>query len=211
MKRLGGVYLVIDPTRNWENLLQQLDLALKGGLHIVQVWNHWTEGISESEKLDFLDKVKKSCFRFNVVVIMHEDWKLAIQSGLNGVHFDEIPNNFSEIREALKDKIIGTTVGNDMKKIKWADEQRITYISFCAIFPSPSVETCEIVKPENIKAARAITDLSIFLSGGIKPENLAQLHGLDFDGVAIISGILDAPNPTEAVESYLSTLHELKQ
>ncbi len=211
MNRLEGVYLVIDPKRNWKTLLRQLDLALQGGVHIVQIWNHWAEGVAQNEKLDFLNKVKKTCSKFNVSVLMHEDWKLAVQSGLNGVHFDETPNNFIEIRAALKGKIIGATVGNDMEKIKWADEQKLTYISFCAVFPSSSVETCEIVKPENIKAARVITDLSIFLSGGIKPENLRQLHGLDFDGVAIISGILDAPDPTMAVESYLLALQRLKQ
>lgn len=211
MKRLGGVYLVIDPKRNWETLLQQLSLALKGGLHMVQIWNHWDEGISEDEKSDFLYELRKLCFEFDVAAIMHEDWRLAVQYGLNGVHFDQIPTNFNEVRVALKNKFIGLTVSNDLNQIRWADEQRISYISFCAVFPSSSVESCEIVNPETIKAARSITDLSIFLSGGIRPENISRLRGLKFDGVAVISGILDASNPTSVVESYISALNRQEE
>ncbi len=207
MSRLGGVYLVIDPTRNREALLKQLDLAMKGGLNIVQIWNHWKEGFSENEKLDFLKELKGLCSQFEVNMIMHEDWKLGMQAGLDGVHFDEIPSDFDEVQAALKNRIIGLTVGNDPDRIKWADEQRISYISFCAVFPTSSVENCEIVRPESIRAAKEITDMSIFLSGGIKPENLSQLRALEFDGVAVISGILDANDPTQAVESYISELN----
>lgn len=207
MSRLGGVYLVIDPTRNREVMLRQLDLALKGGLSIVQIWNHWKEGVSENEKLDFLKELKGLCSQFEVKLIMHEDWQLSMQAGLDGVHFDEIPSDFDEVQAALKNRIIGLTVGNDPARIKWADEQRIGYISFCAVFPTSSVDNCEIVRPESIRAAKEITDMSIFLSGGIKPENLSQLRGLDFDGVAVISGILDASDPSKAVEAYISELN----
>ncbi len=203
--------MVIDPKRNWDTLLQQLYWALTGGINVVQVWNHWDEGTLAESKAHFLSDLKALCARFKVAVIMHEDWELAIQAELDGVHFDAIPDNFGEVQIALQEKIIGLTVGNDLSQIRWADQQKISYISFCAVFPTSSVEHCEIVNPENIIAAKAITDLSLFLSGGIKPENVSRLRDLDFDGVAVISGILDAQNPTDAVKSYISELNRLKE
>lgn len=210
MKGLNGVYLVVDPKRNWENLLLKLDKALKGGLNIVQIWNHWAENISMGKKLEFLDKIKKLCANFNVPVLMHEDWELARQTGLDGVHFDEIPIRFNDVQKELNGKIVGLTVGNDLDKIRWAEEQNINYISFCAVFPSSSVDICEIVDQKNIHVARTMTNVSIFLSGGIRTDNLKYLDKLDFDGVAIISGILDATDPTEAVQEYILELQRIK-
>lgn len=210
MKKLSGVYLVIDPKRDWSTLLGQLKEALQGGLNIVQVWNHWKEDISHQEKTEFLDEVSELCIHFDVPVLMHEDWELALKANLDGVHFDEIPDDFDHIKEALNQKIIGITVSNDLEKIKWADRQKLSYISFCSVFPSSSVDTCEVVRPENIKAARNITDLNIFLSGGIKPENTLQLNKFDFDGVAIISGILDEHDPAKAVKNYIQALQKQK-
>ena len=210
MKRLGGVYLVIDPKRNWEDLLLKLEGALKGGLSIVQIWNHWAENIPAGKKLEFLNRIKAHCSNFDVPVLMHDDWELADQAGLDGVHFDEVPTRFDEVQKALDHKIIGLTVGNDLDKIRWAGKQNISYISFCAVFPSPSVDTCEIVDPGNIRMARKMTDMPIFLSGGIQTGNLKHLNKLEFDGVALISGILDATDPTKAVKEYISMLKSIE-
>ena len=210
MKKLEGVYLVIDPKRNWESLFQKLDGALKGGLNVVQVWNHWAENIPMEKKLEFLNKIKMLCANFDVPVLMHDDWQLADRAGLYGVHFDEIPSNFEEAQNTLKGRIIGITVGNDLDKIRWANQQGIDYISFCAIFPSSSVDTCEMVDQKNIQMARTIIDVPIFLSGGIRTENLKHLAKLDFSGVAIISGILDAADPAKAVRKYIVDLQKIK-
>lgn len=208
MKKLAGVYLVIDPKREWSTLLEKLKAALEGGLNIVQVWNHWEDHVNKGAKRTFLEDVKQLCQPFDVPVLMHEDWKIAVDAHLDGVHFDEIPADFDQIAAILKDKVIGITVSNDIDKIKWADRQLLAYISFCSVFPSSSVDTCEIVRPENIRAARAITDLQLFLSGGMNPENMSQLEDVDFDGVAIISGILDAVDPTQAVKDYICAIQQ---
>ncbi|WP_168797655.1 thiamine phosphate synthase [Neolewinella litorea] len=210
MKRPHGVYLVVDPKRDWPELLRQLARALEGGLGLVQVWDHWTEGISRKQQLDFLGEVAARCGEYGVPVLMHEDWALALEAELQGVHFDEIPADLATIRTALGGKIIGVTVGNDPVKIKRAGELGADYISFCAVFPSSSVGSCEIVRPENIRAARTVTDVAIFVSGGIRPGNLSRLAGLDFDGVAVISGILDAADPAAAVNAYHLALQKLK-
>lgn len=208
--RLSGVYLVIDPSKNWQELLNKLELALEGGVQIVQVWNHWKENITAPDKAEFLSEVKALCTQYSVPILMHEDWRLCVQQALQGVHFDEIPENFSEIETSLQDKIIGITVGNDNERILWAERQSVSYISFCAVFPSTSVDTCEIVRPETIAEARRITQKPIFLSGGIQIRNLRQLKGLEFEGIAIVSGILSAENPKKATEDYIQELLKIK-
>ncbi len=210
MKWLKGIYLVIDPNQEWEVLLGKLHAALKGGVNIVQIWNHWQPHLGRHSKLKFISEVKALADPFGVPVLMHDDWELALDAGLQGVHFDEVPDKFHLVKKALPTRFIGLTVGNDLELIAWAEEQALSYISFCAVFPSSSVSSCELIDQENISLARKITRLPIFLSGGIQTGNLARLKHLSFDGIAVISGILSAANPEEAVRQYWKKLKALE-
>lgn len=203
MNKLNGIYLVIDPSQNWEDLFLKTQQALEGGVKILQIWDHWKKEISREEKKTFCSEIKKLATSFHVPVILNEDWELANETNLDGLHLDQIPTNFDKIREALKGKIVGLTVSNQEDLIIWAEKNQLSYISFCSISPSNSVDTCELVKPESIKKARKLTSLPIFLSGGISLENLEKLNRFTYDGIAVISGILSANDPKIATQDYL--------
>jgi thiamine-phosphate pyrophosphorylase len=206
MKRLGRLYLVLNPTKDWDELLTSLHQALKGGVGIVQVWDHWAEEVTDSAKGTLLVRIKELADKFQVAVLLNEDWELALAYGLDGVHFDRIPEDWDKAKIQLRKKLIGITVGNDLETVRWANENRLAYISFCSVFPSSSVDTCEIVLPGTIKKAREMTDIPIFLSGGIRLENLPLLERYSYEGIAVISGILNEENPREAANAYLKQL-----
>lgn len=206
MKKLQGLYLVLDPAKDEESLLAGLRQSLAGGVGLVQIWNHWAAAFSRQEKLKLIGKVQAVAQRYSVPVLINEDWELALDAGLHGVHFDGIPDNWKEIQLALQGKLIGITVGNDLDLVRWADENRLSYISFCSVFASSSVTTCELVTPESIQVARELTQIPIFLSGGIRPENLPQLEKHSYQGIAVISGILGAVDPKQAASDYLEKM-----
>lgn len=52
--------------------------------------------------------------------------------------------------------------------------------------------------------------MPLFLAGGIKPENMSKLVGLPFDGVAVVSGIMDSEKPNETIKAYLKQLRKNK-
>lgn len=146
---------------------------------------------------------------YDVPVLVNEEWQLLKTTALHGVHFDTVPNHFDNIRKEIgRDFICGITCSNDLGVIEWADENRLDYISFCAMFPSPSVDNCPIVRPETVQKAREITSLPLFLSGGITLDNLGTLDNLDFDGVAVISGILKSDNPGKAASEIQQALNK---
>ena len=208
MTNLNGIYLVIDPAMG-DNLLEKLSQALHGGLGLIQLWNHWPEEFGHLQKKSFIEQVKQVCSPYGTPILMHEDWELALETGLSGVHFDEIPLNWEEVKHLLANHIVGATVGNDFDRITWLNEQGLSYLSFCAMFPSPSVQSCEIVTPEVVQKTRVVTSLPLFLSGGIRPDNLHELSHLDFQGIAVISGIMSADNSEKAVREYHSILNDL--
>lgn len=208
--RLNSVYLVVDPSRDQTRLIDKVEQALEGGVDILQIWNHWPDGMRKADREQLATYIQKMGASYDVPVLINDDWKILSSTQLDGVHFDNIPENFEQIKEEIgRDFIAGITCSNDLEVVKWADEHGLDYISFCAMFPSPSVGSCEIVRPETVQKAREITDLPLFLSGGITPDKIGELAELDFNGVAVISGILNADEPQQMTSDYKYALGEL--
>lgn len=206
-KKLNGVYLVIDPSVKKSILLEKVQAALEGGVAILQIWNNWSEETGGEEKESLIHEILAMARDFEVPVLINDDWELLNSTRLHGVHFDEMPGDFRRIKEEInRDFIAGITCENDLNVVRWADKNGFDYISFCAMFPSPSVGSCEIVSPETVRRARELTDLPLFLSGGITPEKVGELDHLDFSGVAVISGILNADSPDQKTLEYQTAL-----
>jgi thiamine-phosphate pyrophosphorylase len=210
-KITGGIYLVLDPSMEKSSLYQKLRAALEGGVQLLQIWNNWPVDFDRDKKIELVSSLTGIAGQFSVPVLVNEEWELVEETNLSGVHFDEIPEDFARIKQRLQaDSIFGVTCSNDLHVVEWADQHRLDYISFCAMFPSSSAGSCEIVTSETVQKARLLTDLPLFVSGGITPDNLCELRELDIAGVAVISGILSHEQPKEAALLYTNLLKELK-
>lgn len=207
-ENLNGIYLVVDPNMEQEKLLNKVEQALEGGVRILQIWNNWPDGMHEADREQLVTYITGMANNYDVPVLINEDWKLLKNTEAQGIHFDSKPDDFDRVREEVaRDFIAGITCSNDLDVVRWAAENDFDYISFCAMFPSPSVGSCEIVKPETVRKARKLTDMPLFLSGGITPENINELDGLEFNGVAVISGILKDDTPREKASNYNQALN----
>ncbi len=202
----GGVYLVIDPSMRADELLTKLEEALKAGLAAVQIWNN---GPVHTDKFELIACVGSLCRIHHTPLLIDNDWQLMLRSPeLDGVHFDSIPPDLAEIQSKISRPFMaGITCSGDLDVIRWAHDQRLDYVSFCAMFPSSSASSCSIVMPEVVKQARQLTELPIFVSGGITPENIPPLRQrAPFDGVAVISGIMSSNDPRTTVKLYQNAL-----
>lgn len=210
IKVVGGLYLVLDPSIQQELLLSKLKSALKGGVGILQIWNNWPVPFEKSHKIDLINRILEVSEKHDVPVLINNEWDLVKDTRLSGIHFDKIPNNFDTLKaEFNRELIIGVTSGNKLATVEWADKNKIDYISFCSLFPSRSAGVCEIVTTDTILKARKITQIPLFVSGGITNDNLLELQGFGISGVAVISGILDAASPNLASEKYIQTLNKI--
>ncbi|MCC8408219.1 thiamine phosphate synthase [Mucilaginibacter sp. UR6-1] len=202
----GGVYLVVDPAMERSLLLCKLAAALKAGLVAVQLWNNW---LPETNKQEYIAVVSDVCRAHKVPLIIDNEWELMLNSPfLDGVHFAAIPDNYDLIKQQINRPFLaGITCSGDLKTVKWADSNKIHYVSFCAMFASPSAGSCDIVMPSTVRQARQLTSMPLFVSGGITPDNICSLREqTPFDGVAIISGVMSADNPFEKVLRYQNAL-----
>lgn len=204
----SGIYLVIDPSMEEQILLRKLRIILTKKIAAVQIWDNFK---NEQNSEYLIRKIHFLCAQKQIPVLINNRWEYLKKIDLDGVHFDAIPNNLEDIREKInKNFIFGLTCGNDLADVRWAANNNVDYISFCSMFPSSSVSNCEIVAHETVKKASLIFDKPLFLAGGIHPKNLKQLAELKYDGIAVISGIMNSEHPDQAIYGYQQHLKSIK-
>ncbi len=206
----GGLYLVVDPCSFQLNvLLDKINQALEGGVDIIQIWDHFQTNMHKEKIVDYIcNKADK----FSVPVVINNDTKLLKRTKAAGVHFDTKPEEFNNWYAKNRDQyIVGITCSNDLSIVEWAHRKQLDYISFCSMFPSSSTDSCDIVTKETIKMAREITNLPIFLAGGINTSNISSLSELKHNGIALISGIMNAENIIATSKKFRQIINKINE
>lgn len=204
-KITGGIYLVADPAPGIETVLPKIEKAIRGGLAAIQVWNHWQEG---QDKVTFIDAVCRAATPAGIPVLVHEDRALLERSRADGIHFDTPPDDLAALCQAMSRPLLcGITCGSDLARVQWAIDNGIDYISFCSMFSSTSAGACTLVAKETVQQARRMTGMPIFLAGGISSENAGSLLDTGMDGIALISAIMKADDPEQAVRHFRRQLN----
>jgi len=208
LRKLEGLYLVVDPSIPHPQLLEIVRKALRGGVDILQLW-------SPSQERTTIVKLARDLIgvarEYSVPLIVNNDVDLTLETGADGVHFDGYELTPADVRRKLgANSIVGYTLGNDLTRLRWAEDVGADYISFCAIFPTTSVTQCEIVPIESVKLAKSATKLRVFASGGINLNNVHLVLEAGADGVAVISAILKADDPEQVARAFKEIIHKYR-
>ena len=204
-RKMGsGIYLIIDPSMDELILMNKLNLCLREKLAAVQIWDNYKD---TQNIIKLINRICEQCHAKNVPVLINNRWELLNNSSLDGIHFDVIPENYTQIkRNVIRPFISGITCTNDSTNVEWASKSQLDYISFCSIFPSQTANSCEMVNFHTIHNAAKNYDLPIYLAGGITPDNVHRLDELNYAGIAVVSGIMSRNNPNESIKEYLEKI-----
>jgi thiamine-phosphate pyrophosphorylase len=189
----SGVYLVVDPSYGEEKVLEVTEKSMEGGLDVLQLWASWKD---DSKAIDLGKKLAKLADLCSVPFVVNNDLEVALKIGADGVHIDGTEPPPSLIRERMgEDSIVGVTCSTNMEKVLWASREKVDYISFCSMYPSTSVNECDIVPFRMVSEARRKISIPIFASGGINLTNAHEVIDAGGDGVAAISAIMASNDP----------------
>jgi len=100
---------------------------------------------------------------------------------------------------------IGSSI-HSLEDLKIAEESGANFVLYGHIFETtskPGLPAKGLTELRNITKNASIPVIAI---GGIKPHNIRKVIEAGVAGVAIMSGILEARNPLEAVKTYSSIL-----
>jgi thiamine-phosphate pyrophosphorylase len=103
-------------------------------------------------------------------------------------------------------QLIGTST-HSLEQVVEADATTADYIAIGPIFPTVSKENPDpVVGLEGLRQARRATGKLLVAIGGINLQNACEVLAAGADSVAVIGGLLDAPDLEERAREFLARL-----
>jgi thiamine-phosphate pyrophosphorylase len=184
-------YAYVGDEARWLEALRAASAAARGEPVWVQVRAKTLSGAA----LEAAAARAREAIAAGVPALLNGDARLAARLGYDGVHWPEeaVP------AEAASDGLAVHTA---------AAHSGADAVVFGAVF-APGSKPGEGVGLEALRAAataaRAAT-VGVIAIGGVTPERVGDCLAAGADGVAVVSGILGAASPAEAVDAYLASL-----
>jgi len=192
--------------RNLEFVVEE---ALRGGVRAVQLRD---KGASTKELYETAYELRRLTSRYGAKLFINDRADVALAVDADGVHIGSASLPLYKVRRLLGErKLIGVSCHNQTQAIT-AQEMGADFITFGPVYYTPSkAEYGEPVGPAKLRTVAELLQIPVFALGGIRQENCAEAVGCGVRGVALISGILSAPEPREAAKRLLAVLPPLEQ
>ena len=199
------LYVITDETlsggRSHE---EQTRAALAGGAGVIQL----RDKTASSQRLfEAAVAMRKLCREAGALLIINDRLDIALAADADGVHVgpDDLP--VSVARRLLPGRILGASAGTVEEAIA-ADRDGVDYLGVGAVYEArgSKADAGAPVGPERVAAIRAAVNLPIVGIGGIKAANVAPVIAAGANGVAVITGVVAAPDIAAAARELLAAV-----
>jgi thiamine-phosphate pyrophosphorylase len=136
---------------------------------------------------------------------------VAFLAGATGVHVGQDDLGVEQARQVMgPDKLVGVSSHN-LEQFERAAASSADYIALGPIFSTSSKANPDpVVGLDLLRKVRPLTDKPVVAIGGISLEWAASAVEAGADSVAVISGILGAPDPAQRARQYIDVLESAK-
>lgn len=200
-----GLYAITPDEADTQRLLARAETVLRAGAVLLQYRNKTANEDLRAEQALALHPL---CRRFEVPLIINDDWALAAAIGAAGAHLGEDDGQLALARHELgADAILGASCYDNLGLARQAVFAGASYVAFGAFFPSNTKPNARRASLELLREAAALGVPRVAI-GGLTPDNARPLIEAGADLIAVISGVFDAPDPAAAVRAYASCFEE---
>ena len=200
-KEMLKLYAITD--RTWlggRSLEEAVEQAILGGVTCVQIRE---KGLDDDELVEAASKLADVCHKYNVPLIVNDNYLAALKSGADGVHVGIEDAPVKEIRRiAGRNFIIGATA-KTVEQAKLDEAEGADYLGVGAVFPSPTKKNAVRITPEKLREICDSVKIPAVAIGGISHENVHEIDGCGQAGIAVVSAIFAADNIKKAAEELL--------
>ena len=173
--------------------------VLKGGADMIQLRRKRAPG---RDLCRWSEDIQQLCRRHNALFIVNDRLDIALSVGADGVHLGQEDIPAAEARALLENgKLLGVSVSSAEEALR-AENDGADYVGFGHIFPTSSKQ-----KPgrptgtERLGETARSTGLPVLAIGGITGDTLGEVIEAGAWGIAIISAVSTAPDPTLATRN----------
>ncbi|MEM4233095.1 MAG: thiamine phosphate synthase [Thermoplasmata archaeon] len=199
-----NLYLVTDRHQTGEKpLLKAVELALKGGVRAVQLRE---KDLGTRDLLKLAYDMRELTLKYDARLFINDRVDIAIAVDADGVHLSQTSMPPYAVRRFAGRLIIGVSAHSLGEAVK-AERFGADFITLGPIFETPS--KAPYGKPLGIETLSEVVNtvhLPVFAIGGIKLQHIQEVMARGAAGIALISGILAAPEIKDATLKYLKLL-----
>ena len=194
------LHLVTDPRLGNRELLGAVEAAAHGGIDWVQVRDH---AATAQDLFDLSRRIVSICRPLGVRVAVNDRADVALAVGADAVQLGSRSLPISVAKRIAGALLIGASVHSPSEAAE-AESDGADWITFGHFFPTSShpSEPCGDIAELKIVADAA--SIPVIVIGGIGLEQVGTVIEAGAGGIAVISAILDAPDPGRAAAELRS-------
>ena len=178
--------------------------AVKGGVTLVQLRE---KDLDTRHFIELGRRLKALLAPTGVPLLINDRVDVALAVDADGVHIGQSDMAYADARRLLgEDKIIGLSVEN-MAEVGEANALDVDYIAVSPVFlTSTKTDTAAAFGFEGLASAAAMTRHPLVGIGGMNMKTAAQAVRSGADGIAVVSGIMSAPDPQAAARELIKEM-----
>ncbi len=197
-----ALYLVTDrAAARGRGLAGIVRAAVQGGVSVVQLRD---KDVSIRDSLRLALELKALLEPLGVPLIVNDRLDLALACGAAGVHLgqDDLPCDLA--RRLVGDElIIGVSISTP-EEARRATGEGADYLGVSPVFDTPTKrDTPTATGLAGLAAIRTVTHLPLIAIGGLNEGNAGPVMAAGADGIAVVSALMAAEDPTAAARALL--------
>jgi len=181
-------------------LLETVEAALEGGVRAVQLRE---KDLNAAALLPLAEGLRALTRRYSARLLINDRIDVALAVEADGVHLGGHSLPVAVARRLLGPRrLIGAST-HHLDEIARSATAGADFVTFGPVFDTPSkLAYGEPLGVETLRLACQNSPLPVFALGGIKPRHLFALNAAGAAGVAVISAIVAAADPTSAARTF---------
>jgi thiamine-phosphate pyrophosphorylase len=164
---------------------------IDGGVDLIQLR---AKRQSVEEIVDLTGKLHELTVAAGVPLVVNDHAEVPAEVPVEGVHVGQDDDSIAHARKKAGRQILVGKSTHSLEQAVAAQREGADYIGFGPIFATPTKPDYQPIGLTGIKRVHHEVAVPIFCIGGIKIDNLGQLIAAGTKRVAIVSGLLKAPD-----------------
>lgn len=192
-----SLYLVTDQAASLGRPIEEVvEQAVAGGVTMVQLRE---KDAPTGQFVALAKKLMAILLPLGIPLIINDRVDVALAANADGVHIGQSDMTYQDARKLLgEDKIIGLSVEN-MNDLAVANTLDVDYVGISPVFGTPTkTDTAQPFGIDGLKEAVRLSTHPTVGIGGMNMQTAKDVMQTGCDGIAVVSAICSAPDPTLA-------------
>ena len=181
------------------SLVDVVGAAVQGGVTMVQLRE---KNATTREFLEEARALKALLAPLGVPLVINDRVDIALAVDAEGIHVGQTDMPVEQVRALAPGRILGLSITNATQMAR-EDTRLCDYLGVGPLYLQQTKANASTpLGVEGFAKLRAMTDRPVMAIGGLKADNSAPVLAAGANGLAIVTGIVSAPDPRAAAAEF---------